>query len=1078
VVSIGTIKAAQADYHQRQIAQGRDDYYAGHGEAPGQWAGSMARELGVRGEITPEGHQALVSGRDPQSGEALAERGARSSVLAYDVTFSAPKSVSILFAVADDETSAALVSAHEKAVSAGLDYLEREACVVRRGHAGADDQRADGFLAARYRHRMSRSEDPQLHTHVVLANTARGPDGRFSALHGRALYRHAKAAGTLYQAHLRAAVRERLPWVEWGPVRKGAAEIEGIGPEVRAPFSRRRQEIEAELEALAARGELSRADTRGAAERVALATRQAKQDAVETIPWRERQRVRAAEYGLGREELHALTEREPPAPERVDHRALCERLSGPEGLTERRNAFASREALIEWASAHRQGARAAEVERATSAYLAGPDVCDLGGGLHTTEDLLDCERQILAGAHRRSGEGAGRLDDDALGASLERRGRPLTAEQAHALYAVAQSGHGVDAIEALAGTGKTYTAAALAAAYRDAGYRVVGTGPTGRAVRELKEQAGIGESFTLTRLAGELEDQGGFDGRPALLVLDEAGMAATREAAAVMAHAERAGVKVVAIGDSGQLTSVGAGSWLGALSRRSGSERLTEVMRQRDPTERRRLAELHDGQPDRYLHHKLATAELELCPDVTTAEARALCDWSAAQAERPWGQAVLVARDNATRERLNAGAREWARADGRLGETLTAGEREFCVGDRVITRRNDRLYDVDNGTRGTVRLVDPDAGELLMESDAGGLHRLPSAYLAAHTEHAYALTGHGMQGGTVEWAAVVGTPEDFTRNWSYTALSRGREPTRLYVAAELPAPARERAAERAEVAPEAPPEPGPALERLARAMRIPDDEPLALERLEANEGPALPDEPVAAQTAKPADTEELRAELASLQARLASYPQTLAEELDQVRAMRTSAEADLELANGRLTELARESEASRWWRRRAADPRAVAIERLRRGQAERDIADATERERELAPQIPDRRQWEQEHAPLRERAAEIRAELGARRERHVERAVERPAAEIVEALGDRPRDEHDRAAWDRGARAIAGYRHEHAPAGEGPLGNEPGAQAERLKWREAMSELERAQRDLGRERERQGHDRDLGLGLG
>jgi len=298
------------------------------------------------------------------------------------------------------------------------------------------------------------------------------------------------------------------------------------------------------------------------------------------------------------------------------------------------------------------------------------------------------------------------------------------------------------------------------------------------------------------------------------------------------------------------------------------------------------------------------------------------------------------------------------------------------------------------------------------------------------------------------------------------------------VAAELPAPARERAAERAEVAPEAPPEPGPALERLARAMRIPDDEPLALERLEANEGPALPDEPVAAQTAKPADTEELRAELASLQARLASYPQTLAEELDQVRAMRTSAEADLELANGRLTELARESEASRWWRRRAADPRAVAIERLRRGQAERDIADATERERELAPQIPDRRQWEQEHAPLRERAAEIRAELGARRERHVERAIERPAAEIVEALGDRPRDEHDRAAWDRGARAIAGYRHEHAPAGEGPLGNEPGAQAERLKWREAMSELERAQRDLGRERERQGHDRDLGLGLG
>ena len=1070
MVSIGTIKGAQADYHQRQIAQGRDDYYAGHGEAPGQWVGSMARELGVRGEITPEGHEDLVSGRDPLSGEQLAERTTRSSVLAYDVTFSAPKSASILYAVADDETSAALVAAHEKAVSAGLDYLERSACVVRRGHAGADDQPADGFLAARYRHRMSRSEDPQLHTHVVVANTARGPDGRFSALHGRALYRHAKAAGTLYQAHLRAAVRERLEWVEWGPVRKGAAEIEGIGPEVRAPFSRRRQEIEAELEALAASGELRRADTRGAAERAALATRQPKQDAVETVPWRERQRVRAAEYGLGREELRELTTREPPAAERVDQRALSARLSGPEGLTERRNAFAAREALIEWASAHRQGAKATDLERATSAYLAGPEVADLGGGLHTTEDLLDCERQILDGAHRRSGEGSGRLDDSALRSSLARHGRPLTDEQAAALQAVATSGHGVDAIEALAGTGKTYTAAALATAYRDAGYRVLGAAPTGRAVRELKEQAGIGESFTLTRLAGELRDHGGFDGRPTLLVLDEAGMAATREAAAVLACAERTGVKVVAIGDSGQLTSVGAGSWLGALSR-SGSERLTEVMRQRHPTERRHLAELHDGEPDRYLHHKLKTGELELHPELATAEARALCDWSAAQAARPWGEAVLVARDNATRERLNVGAREWARADGRLGETITAAEREFSVGDRIITRRNDRLYDVDNGTRGTVRTVDSEAGELVMESDSGGLHRLPADYLAAHTEHAYALTGHGMQGGTVEWAAAVGTPEDFTRNWAYTALSRGREPTRLYVAAELAAPARERASERAEIAPEPPPEPAPALERLARAMRIPDDEPLALERLEASAPPQLPDA-----AGEPGDTDELRAELSSLEARLASYPTGLAEELERVRAERTRAEGALERAEARLAQLApeHEGEKSRWWRRTKppADP-ALGVEHYNRDTAAEKIATATEQDRELAPQVPDRRQWETEHAPLRERTAEIRTELGTRRERHVERAIESPTTEIVEALGERPRDERPRAEWDRGARAIAGYRYEHAPTGQGPLGDERHDRAGARDRQAAGRELERAQHALGRGREQHGHD--LGL---
>jgi len=715
-----------------------------------------------------------------------------------------------------------------------------------------------------------------------------------------------------------------------------------------------------------------------------------------------------------------------------------------------------------------------DVERATAGYLAGGEVHRLeDGDLHTTEDLLASERQIVDAAARHEREATGRLEPTGLADSLARHGRPLTAEQAGAVEAVTASGHGVDAIEALAGTGKTYTAAALGVVYRDAGYRVVGTGPTGRAVRELKEQAAIPESFTLTRLAGELSDQGGFDGRPTLLILDEAGMAGTREAAAVLAHAERSGVKVVAIGDSGQLASVQAGGWLGALSRRSASERLTEVMRQRDPTERRRLAELHDGEPDRYLRHKLGTADLELSPDVAGAEARALGDWSAAQAGLPWGQATLVARDNATRERLNVGARDWARTDGRLGEAMTAGEREFAVGDRIITRRNDRFCDVDNGTRGTVRLVDPNAGELVMESDAGGLHRLPTAYLAAHTEHAYALTGHGMQGGTVEWAGAVGTPEDFTRNWAYTALSRGREPTRLYVAAELPQPIRERASERAEIAPEAPPEPGPALERLARAMRRPDDEPLALERLEASEPPQLPDAP-----ATPADTADVRDELRALEAKLGSYPDTLAEELDRARRARTSAEAELERAGAALAELERPAERS-WWRRPPpVDGRSIAIERHNYGQAERDLEAATRHERKLAPRVPDRAQWEAEHAPTRERATELREDLAVRRERHVDRTLADPPDELRAALGDRPPDGGRRTDWDRGVRAIAGYRFDHDVSGDGPLGDRPGDQAARAAWNAARGELDRAQRALGRRRER-GHEQaghDLGLG--
>ena len=168
------------------------------------------------------------------------------------------------------------------------------------------------------------------------------------------------------------------------------------------------------------------------------------------------------------------------------------------------------------------------------------------------------------------------------------------------------SGHGVESVEALAGTGKTFTAGLLAQAYTAGGFRVLGTAPTGRGVRELTEQAGIAQAWTLTRLALDLDaDGGGFGSGSAVLILDEAGMASTRETARVMAHARAAGVKVIAIGDSGQLSSVQAGGWLGSLTRRLGSYELREVMRQRDPRERQLLGQRPPRRPHR-LHHREA----------------------------------------------------------------------------------------------------------------------------------------------------------------------------------------------------------------------------------------------------------------------------------------------------------------------------------------------------------------------------------------------------------------------------------------------------------------------------------------
>src|SRR4051794_1589609 len=120
---------------------------------------------------------------------------------------------------------------------------------------------------------------------------------------------------------------------------------------------------------------------------------------------------------------------------------------------------------------------------------------------------------------------------------------PLSDGQADIVRAITTSGNAVDVVEALAGTGKTTTAGALAAVYQRGGYRVVGAAPTGRAARELSSRAGVPAS-TLHRLVEDLRRGEGFGSGPAVLVVDEAGMAPTRISASVLAAARSEGVKV------------------------------------------------------------------------------------------------------------------------------------------------------------------------------------------------------------------------------------------------------------------------------------------------------------------------------------------------------------------------------------------------------------------------------------------------------------------------------------------------------------------------------------------------------
>jgi conjugative relaxase-like TrwC/TraI family protein len=284
VLSIGKLAPGQHDYYLDTVARGAEEYYTAEGEAPGRWMGRASSRLGLAGEVTAEDLGAVLDGLAPDGRRLVGAQG-RPRVPGFDCTFSAPKSVSLLWALGPPEVARDVREAHDAAVDAAVAVLETEASRARRGRGGLVQVAADGFVAAAFRHRTSRAGDPQLHTHVLVANLAHvGGEDRWTALDARPLYAWAKTAGHLYEAKLRAELTRRLG-VGWQRPVRGIAEIAGVPKRVLKHFSRRRQQIDEHLAAAGAAGPK-------AAQLATYATRPSKDRSTSMfdlfVEWRER----------------------------------------------------------------------------------------------------------------------------------------------------------------------------------------------------------------------------------------------------------------------------------------------------------------------------------------------------------------------------------------------------------------------------------------------------------------------------------------------------------------------------------------------------------------------------------------------------------------------------------------------------------------------------------------------------------------------------------------------------------------------------------------------------------------------
>ncbi len=790
MLSIGKLTGGRASYYVEQLPGGADEYYTrGGAETPAVWLGSASAALGLAGRVDPTSFGRVLAALDPASGEPLGVPRTTSRRLAgFDLCFSAPKSVSVAWGLADTAVAEVIAAAHDRAVAETLDVLESEVVRARRGKRAATLVETAGVVAAGFGHRSSRAGDPQLHTHVVVANLTVDGDGRWSALAGDRVYRWAKTLGYVYQASLRAGLVEALG-VRFGPVRNGAADIAGVDPALVAVFSTRRAQIVA---GMAAAGVSSRAG----AEVAALATRVGKDRTVSLDELRSRWASTAASLAVDPPELGA--------PGRVPGDRVLDITAGmlaPDGLTGGSSVFDGRHVMQALAAGHVDGVHAGRVVAAAREFVARPEVVFVRDGRATgpvfsTVDLLEVEAGLVAGAARRVNAGAGTVPASTLAGVLESR-RSLHAEQKAMVEGLVTSGAGVQVVVGRAGSGKTFALDAARAAWEAAGYKVMGAALAARAAAELQAGSGIA-STTVDRLLGELARPGPLSGLGprAVLVVDEAGMVGTRKLAVLAAHAERAGAKLVLVGDPRQLPEIDAGGALSALSRTVPVVELAVNRRQSAEWERAALADLRSGAANSAVAAYRRAGRVTVAGSADAVREAMVDDWwqarndpnttnvGAAGEEGVGEEGVVVAAMYALRrgdvDDLNRRARARLDAAGFLGaERLEVAGRQFAVGDEVICGRNDRRLGVINGTRSTLRALDSAAGTVTLADGTV----LDSGYLqAGYLAHSYATTIHKAQGATVEEAFLLGSDAMY-REAGYVGMSRGRRSNRLYVVA-------------------------------------------------------------------------------------------------------------------------------------------------------------------------------------------------------------------------------------------------------------------------------------------------------
>lgn len=770
MLSLAAMSSGQAGYY---LNLAREDYYLQGGEPEGIWFGKGAERLGLKGVVEADNLYNLFDGLWPNGQYSLiqtqhhADRAQHRP--GWDATFSAPKSLSTLWSQSVESDRQAIQRAHAQAVVAALSFLEDTVALTRRGKEGKTLERV-GLMVAMFEHSTSRALDPNLHTHALILNLSVRDDGTSGALSSLHLFNAKMAAGTIYRAELCKLLQQDLGL----KLRRESSwfEVEDVPYSLIKAFSKRREQVEEEL----GRTGLTSAQAASAA---AIQTREAKGFVSRELlfpQWHED----GLRHGWSEAQTHQLYDQVKLPTDIVGAlRDACRRAS--ERLTQT-EAFFTEIEFIRYVAEESQtnGPGAAEVRAAASEYLMSQEIVRLGehqgASRFTTPQMFALEADLLSRAEVLSKRTDHQLAPETVMKIFVNRDQ-LSEEQTKAIWNITAAGGDLAIVSGIAGGGKTTLLSAAREAWEAEGYHVFGLSTAARVARELQEGSGI-TSATIARTLIDLELGRAAFNNETIVVIDEAGMVATPEMRKLFHVCQESGSKMVLVGDGRQLPPIGPGAPFKELGHRLGQSEIKTIRRQEEEWARQAVLDMAEGRSLDALLQFASRGLLSISQTKHEAMDALIQAWR--QDGLPPKETLILAGTRDEARALNRLAQEARLLSGELtGECCKANETDFYVRDRVMFTQNKPALGIDNGSKGTIVAVDPDADRVTVLLDSGPRVTFQSGRMPG-LELGYSCTTHKAQGATTSHAYVLGGGAVVGRELSYVQTSRARLQTRIF----------------------------------------------------------------------------------------------------------------------------------------------------------------------------------------------------------------------------------------------------------------------------------------------------------